>query len=224
MYAQTQTLGWDMRLFGALRVDATLAKSSWGGHGSLVSIEMCSRDMRPTMSVWQNYEGKNNWNIFPLEPVMDDDEKGARDSICCMLNPLEVGMSLMIHEGEVGAIGTTDKAAMGYYILKWLSKPYSLQADAEGMSGMITAGAMVVDGLYFNRVQRAPYWYTRSGETTIVEVRHVLRSGLQLDKISATNKLPQVCNRLEARRKKAVKIAAVDHEVIMEEAGRRDRL
>ncbi len=42
---------------------------------------------------------------------------------------------------------------MGYYIVKWEREPYALQANAEGISGFVTAGAMVVDGLYFNRVQ-----------------------------------------------------------------------
>ena len=87
---------------------------------------------------------------------------------------------------------------------------------------MIAAGAMVVDAVYFNMVGRAPYWYTQSELTTVVEVRHVLRSGLQ--EISVTNKLPLACNRLDATRKRAVKIATQEHEAIMEEAGRRDRL
>ena len=89
---------------------------------------------------------------------------------------------------------------------------------------MIAAGAMVVDAVYFNMVGRAPYWYTQSELTTVVEVRHVLRSGLQLEEISVTNKLPLACNRLDATRKRAVKIATQEHEAIMEEAGRRDRL
>jgi hypothetical protein len=65
-------------------------------------------------------------------------------------------MSLMMREGHVGAVGMTDKAAMGYYLVKWLSEPYTLQEDTEEMSGMIPTGFMVVDGLYFNRVQQAP--------------------------------------------------------------------
>ena len=133
-------------------------------------------------------------------------------------------MSLMIKEGEVGAVGTTDEAAMGYYIVQWKSEPYALQADAEGMSGIVTAGVMVVDGLYFNRVQRAPYWYTQSEEMSIIEVRHVLRSGLQLEEISETNKLPRTCNQFEVTRKNAGKISMQEHETIMEEAARRDRL
>jgi hypothetical protein len=67
-------------------------------------------------------------------------------------------MSLMICKGQVGAVGTTDKALMGYYLVKWLSEPYTLQEDTQGMSGMIPTGSMVVDGLYFNRVQRTPCW------------------------------------------------------------------
>ena len=43
---------------------------------------------------------------------------------------------------------------MGYYIVQWKSKPYTLQEDAEGMLGTVTAGEMVVDRLYFNRPER----------------------------------------------------------------------
>ncbi len=53
-----------------------------------------------------------------------------------------------------------DNAAMGYYVIKWLSKPYMLQEDTDGMSGTIGAGTMVVKALYFNRVEQAPHWYT----------------------------------------------------------------
>jgi hypothetical protein len=69
------------------------------------------------------------------------------------INALEARMSLMIREGEVGAVITTDEAAMGYYIVQWKSEPYALQVDAEGILGIVTAGAMAVDGLYFSRVQ-----------------------------------------------------------------------
>ncbi len=55
-----------------------------------------------------------------------------------------------------------------------LSEPRTLQEDTEGMSGIIDAGAMVIDGLYYNGVQHAPYWYTPSETTTVVQVRHVL--------------------------------------------------
>jgi hypothetical protein len=50
------------------------------------------------------------------------------------------------------------------------------------------------------------------------------RGGSQLEEICARNKLPPACNPLEATRKNAGKISMQEHETIMEEAERRDRL
>ena len=76
---------------------------------------------------------------------------------------------------------------------------------------MILVGSMVVDGLYFNRVEQAPLWYTPSGDTTVVEVKYVLQTGLQLQPISTTNALPNTYARVEAMRKKAIKVSTLDH-------------
>ena len=84
------------------------------------------------------------------------------------------------------------------------------------MSGMIGVGTMVAGMLYFNQVERARHWYTQSNMTTVVEVRYVLLTGLQLQPISETNKLPTACNRKEALQKKAVKEAAVQHHRVEE--------
>jgi hypothetical protein len=92
------------------------------------------------------------------------------------------------------------------------------------MSGMIPTRSMVVDGLYFNRVQRAPHWYTSSGDTMVMEVKYVLRTGLQLQPISTSNALPNVWTRAQATRKKAIKVSTLDHKAIMEEATKHDRL
>ena len=173
---------------------------------------------------WPSYEGANNWKIVALMPKMEADKKVVRESLRCILNALVACMTLMMREGHIGAVSTTDEEAMGYYLVKWLSKPYTLQKDTEGMSGMIPVGSMVVDGLYFNRVQRAPLWYTPSGNTTVVEVKYVLQTGLQLQPISTTNALPNACARVKAMRKKAIKVSTLDHEAIMEEATKRDRL
>ncbi len=67
-------------------------------------------------------------------------------------------------------------------------------------------------------------WYTPPGDTTVVEVKYVLRTGLQLQPISTTNALPNACARVKAMRKKAIKVSTLDHEAIMEEATKRDRL
>ena len=55
-------------------------------------------------------------------------------------------------------------------------------------------------------------------------MRHVLWTWLELLDFSRENMLPNACNRMEATRKKAVKMAAYEHNQIMEEAERRNRL
>jgi hypothetical protein len=51
-------------------------------------------------------------------PKTEADKKGARESNHSVLGAMEAHMSLMICEGEVGVIGTADKATMGYYVAK----------------------------------------------------------------------------------------------------------
>jgi hypothetical protein len=126
----------------------------WVLHGNIIA-QPCYT-VNKDCKLWPSYEGANNWKICALVPKMEADKKLVHESSQCILNTLEARMSLMMRNGQVGAVGTTDKAAMGYYLVKWLSKPYTLQEDTEGMSGMIPTGSMVVDGLYFNRVQCAP--------------------------------------------------------------------
>jgi hypothetical protein len=131
---------------------------------------------------------------------------------------------MIINKGEVGAVGTSDEAVMGYYVVELLSEPYSLQMETDGMAGVIGTGKMVVDAIYYSRVPIAPYWYTKKEEKTMVEARHVLKSGLEVEGVSGTNLLPRGCNRIEAMRQKAVKVNILDHEDIMEEAEKRDCL
>ena len=75
-----------------------------------------------------------------------------RTSNLCVLDAMEVHISLMMCMDDVGVVGTTDKVAMGYYLVKWLSKPYTLQVDTEGIARMISTGTMVAKEVYYNRV------------------------------------------------------------------------
>jgi hypothetical protein len=157
---------------------------------------------RHSSATTASYKGGNNWKICRLVPKTEADKKGAQESHHSVLGVMEACMSLIIHEGEVGAIRMADEATMGYYVVKWLSEPYMLQEETEGMSGMICVGTMVANMLYFNQVERARNWYTQSNMSTVVEVRYVLLTGFQLKPISETNKLPTACNRREAVQKK----------------------
>jgi hypothetical protein len=92
------------------------------------------------------------------------------------------------------------------------------------MLGVINAGVMVADVLFFNRVKHAPYWHTQLGITVMVKVRYVLQTGVQLQEISNKNELPQSCNRMVATWQKEVRVSLLDHETIMEEAERHNWL
>jgi hypothetical protein len=59
--------------------------------------------------LWWSYEGANDWEICELLPVTDDNEKGGQDLVQYVLNASEVHMSLMIRDGEVGAVTTTNE-------------------------------------------------------------------------------------------------------------------
>jgi hypothetical protein len=69
--------------------------------------------------LWPSYKGAKSWKIVALMPKTELDKKVACESLHCVLNMLEVCMSLMMCEGHVGAVSTTDKAAMGYHLIKW---------------------------------------------------------------------------------------------------------
>ncbi len=51
-----------------------------------------------------------------------------------------------------------------------------------------------------------------------------MQTGLQLQPISMLNALPNACARVKAMWKKDIKVLTLDHEAIMEEAAKRDRL
>jgi hypothetical protein len=135
--------------------------------------------------LWPSYNGQNDWWICKLVPKMTEDERDAWESMKGVFIAMEARIALMIREGKIGAVATMDEAAMEYYVVKWLSKSYSLQEDMEGMSGVMVAGMLV-----YNRVMRAPFWYTQSEETMVVKVRYVLLTGLEMEEVSATNTLP----------------------------------
>jgi hypothetical protein len=82
-------------------------------------------------TLWPSYEGANNWKICQLVPKTEADKKGVGESHNSILGAMEACMSLMVREGKMGAIGMADEAALGYYVVKWLSDPYTLQEEPE---------------------------------------------------------------------------------------------
>ena len=173
---------------------------------------------------WPSYEGANDWKIRKLLPKTAKEARAARASMSCVLSARMARTSLQIVEGEVGVYGTSADDTRGYYVVVWRGEPYNLQEETNGMA----IGTLVADADYFNPVDRAPGWYTPSpGNTTVVDVAHVLRTGLVLLPLSDTNKLPgglAKAVKRDATEQRAAKVDPEDHEAIMAEALKRDRL
>ena len=157
-------------------------------------------------------------------PKTKRDAKGARESMESVLSARVARVSLQFVEGEVAAYATTDETTPGYYLVVWRSGPYTLQEAANG----VAAGRQVADAEFFNQVPGAPGWFTPAPTlNTVVDVAHVLRTGIELLPLSDANKLPSnlaVKAKTEAKAKKAAKVDPKDHEAIMEEALQRDQL
>ena len=104
--------------------------------------------------------------------------------------------------------------------MEWLTEPYSLEEDTEELAGVIGTGTMVSNATFHNRVGGAPCWRTRSRLKTVIEVRYVLQTGVEMDEINPKNPL----SRKEATQQKAKKVCILDHKEIMEEAEKCDWL
>ena len=129
-------------------------------------------------------------------------------------------MAEAIEEGNVGAVMTEDENTHGYYLVRWVSEPYTSQEETDEW----TIGELVCDGSYLNPVGRARNWYTADNDVVTIRVQHVVAACLDLQKPSDEVKLPSTCNRSEATRKGATRLSDDSHLKILDEINRRDVL
>ena len=60
-----------------------------------------------------------------------------------------MNMSLISMEGKYGAIDTDDYSFHGYYIIKFSSSPYTIQADLSIDAKFLSSSEMLCKGTYF---------------------------------------------------------------------------
>ena len=72
------------------------------------------------------------------------------------------GASFMIV--NVGAMRTNDEATQGYYLVKWITKPYTLQENTVKKGEELQRSSFVVeiicDAVFWKPVPNAIDWYT----------------------------------------------------------------
>ena len=140
-----------------------------------------------------------NWN-----PFMDEEADQMREDIQEHLSAVIVEQIVI---GEVGAVATPDVNTDGCHLMKFTSEPFHCEKRQN----------LVVKGKHLNPVGGAPFWYTDSEVEVTHLVHHVVLGLVLMEEISDENPLPRRgCNRPEATRLNAKKIARHDHDYIIE--------
>ena len=177
---------------------------------------------------WPIFSGLNDWSIVTTNPTKRCDESEVEELQEMLLDNLATIMAETVVDAGIGAFLTDDPEVDGYYLVKWTTTPYTLQEDVilkEYTPHIkISTGELVCNAQYFNPVPRAPYWYTPLDTPTVVRMQQVVLPDATLLPISKSNKLPNTCNKASATRLKACKIFLNDHDQILEDINRRDRL
>ena len=161
----------------------------------------------------------------------------------------ELLVSLQINKGEIAAVFTTDGTTPGYHLVRWVGEPdtplamprvtlaerlnpvrgapfWYTPAPEVGKLYATTDAAISASGRNAGaRDALSPN--SPGGSQAVVEVTDMLQTGLTLLPLSDENQLPANLAREvkeDATRRKAVKVDAIDHELIMERQRPRAKL
>jgi hypothetical protein len=179
-----------------------------------------------TCILWDIFEGLNDWNIVQLVPGKDNDDEEILTIHKIVLDAKVE--SLCVQEDNVGAFLTEDPESDGYYLVRWTSTPYRLEEARELTEYdppiLVPKGGLVADAVYFNQVPRAQRWYTTTDIATTVRLQQVIIADLTLFDEMEGSRLPNTCNKTEARRKGAQKVSNHDHGRLLDEISRMEIL
>jgi hypothetical protein len=181
-----------------------------------------------TCKWWGLFLGLNDWKIVSFEPTNQSDMEEIEDTQAVALSGITAMMAEHVNIGSYGALSTEDPAANGYYVLQWTSNPYTLQDDTAlteyDPPEMVEKGALVCEANYWNKVPRAKDWYTPSLTRTIARLQFVIDPNISLEIQSNDCKLPNNCDKRQARQLGACRIPKEVHASLIDEIIRRDTL
>ena len=170
----------------------------------------------------------NKWNIVEFSNK-DTDETAFEEVHKVVLDEIAANMAVLICEGNYGAISTNDVKTHGYYVVRFLCNPYTLQQDITVDGQVLQQGEQVVDACYLSSMQNNTHWYwepERQPQLVKVCVRTIVHPMLDVVKPNNVTDLPRsLCSRQNASkvlRRKPVLLKEGDHDHILDEIQRRD--
>ena len=137
--------------------------------------------------------GYNNWRVVDLVTTnVTPEEKEKVYEI--ILHGIKTRMNERILIGTFGAMRINDEAAQGYYLVKWITEPHTVQDDTVMMGVKPQqydfSGEIICDALFWNPVPNAIDWYTpmkkREG-MVMIRLKQVLITGVTMKMISDNN-------------------------------------
>ena len=76
-----------------------------------------------------------------------------------VLYGISENMSSLVHNGEYGQVNTVDPTKPGYYVIKFISEPYTLQGNKLVNKEVINACEIIVNGVYLIAMKESTNWY-----------------------------------------------------------------
>ena len=133
---------------------------------------------------WPIFGGLNDWHIIQVKETKENVLEESEDAKVMIYDAITDRMSDQIEDGNIGAFVTEDATADGYCLVKWIGEPYNLEEEYTLVDYdppiQIPIGELVVDAIFFEKVGRAPNWYTPVDNLTVVQVQHVMASDIKM--------------------------------------------
>ena len=180
---------------------------------------------------WSIFQGLNDWIIgkCQYESEKKKDDEMFEELAGTVLEKWAYKMAQEIEVDNIGAFTTEDEKTEGYYMVQWCSEPYTAQYDMELMDykppTIVPAGELICDAYWLNPVHKCKYWYTASHIKTVVIIKKVVASNVEMLPISDENPLPLKGKaRTHPVKNDAKRIRNKCVDEIVEEIARRDRV
>ena len=163
-------------------------------------------------------EDANKWYIIEIQDSKEGDPEDTAELYHDVLHHMTSVVAMEIEIGSFGTVCTVDNesAKDGYYLIQFTSLPFTAQEEN---------GTLQVKGQWLYELPGAALWfYHEEAPEETVEVTTILAPNLNLIPFSPENQPKGIISRKQAGDNDAMRLTQEDHDTIMDEIQRRDRL
>ena len=103
-------------------------------------------------------------------------------------------MSALVQNGKYGATNTSYPTTIGYYVVKFLSEPYTLQGGKTVYKQVINTGIIIVKSEYLSIMNVNKNWYWKklgTTESVIIETHTIFYPCLYVSTIKNVSDIPR---------------------------------